>query len=207
MGSADAVSSRPVRGNVEALPYVAVAAILVTFGSILLATVVADGFVWTEHALSDLGVTTSEPGTDTTVLLFNGGLITGGIVGVVFAGTLVRRFERRADRLVAAVAVVAFAALGLIGVFPTGEPLHLPVAITHFLFISVLLGTEGVVRYRVGEHRWGIASVAGAIANAVVWTIWFLVRSDPFVGIAIPELLGALMFAVWLPVFAARIVD
>ena len=199
MGSADAVSSRPVRGNVEALPYVAVAAILVTFGSILLATVVADGFVWTEHALSDLGVTTSEPGTDTTVLLFNGGLITGGIVGVVF--------ERRADRLVAAVAVVAFAALGLIGVFPTGEPLHLPVAITHFLFISVLLGTEGVVRYRVGEHRWGIASVAGAIANALVWTIWFLVRSDPFVGIAIPELLGALVFAVWLPVFAARLVD
>jgi len=207
MSSPASRADRPVRGDIEELPYIAGAAVLVTVGSILLATVVADGFVWTEHALSDLGVTTSEPGTDTTVLLFNGGLVTGGIVGVVFAGTLARRFERRADRLVAAVAVVAFAAMGLVGVFPTGEPLHLPVAVTHFLFISVLLGTEGVVRYRVGEHRWGIASVAGAVANALVWAIWFLVRADPFVGIAIPEILGALVFAVWLPVFAARLVE
>lgn len=197
-------SRRQVRDDVDTVAYFAVIAVTFTLGSTLLATVLSPEFVWTEHALSNLGVTAEDAGTQTTVLLFNGGLITGGIIGVVFAVSLFRRLTHRADKLVAAVVGSALAFMGLVGVFPQNEPLHFPVAIVFFLLISVALWTESAVSWRLGEHQWALLSFAGGSVNILTWVVWMAGRSDPFRGIAIPEIIGAVIFGAWLCLFAVR---
>lgn len=202
--SLETKSCRQVQGDVHALPYIAVIAVTFTLGSILLATILSPEFVWTEHALSNLGIAAEDAGTQTTVLLFNGGLITGGIIGVVFAVSVGRRVERRSDMAVVALTGLTLACMGLVGVFPQGEPLHYPVAVAFFLLISVALWAESGVSWRSGERQWALLSFAGGSANILTWVVWMTVRSDPFRGIAIPELIGAIIFGGWLCLFAVR---
>lgn len=56
-------------------------AVTVTMVAILVATLVSPAFRWTGNALSNLGVAATAAGMNLTVLLFNGGLIVGGLAG------------------------------------------------------------------------------------------------------------------------------
>lgn len=172
--------------------------IILTFGSLVLATVVSPSFEWQTHALSNLGVSTSEPGTRATAILFNGGLVLGGAVGVVFGVLTFRRQTRLADRAVIATAVVALFAMALVGVFPQGTDPHFPVAIAFFLLITGTLCLDGLVRLRDGDTLCGLLAVVAGGGHLLVWALWWTLRSDPYVGIAIPELVGAVLFGAWL---------
>jgi hypothetical membrane protein len=185
--------------------YLAVVAVVVTVGCMLLATVVSPAFAWRENALSNLGVTWTDAGTTTTAILFNGGLITGGLVGVTVAVSLYRRVTRRADRVVVALAGTALVLMGLVGVFPQGTTPHFPVAIGFFLLVSGVMWVDGGLRMRAGEHRWGGLTVAGGTANILAWVVWFRVVEEPFEGLAIPEMAGAGVFAAWLLAAAIRL--
>jgi hypothetical membrane protein len=187
------------------LQYLAVVAVTVTVGCMLLAALLSPAFAWRENALSNLGVTWTDAGTTTTVVLFNGGLITGGLIGVTVALSLYRRVARRTDRVVVVLAGMALALMGLVGVFPQGTTPHFPVAIGFFLLVSIAMWVDGTLRYRDGERRLGGLAVAGGTANILAWVVWFRVVADPFEGLAIPELFGAAIFAVWLLALAARL--
>lgn len=95
----------------------------VAFVAIFGAALLAPEFSWRADALSDLGA----PGAE-TAWLFNGGLICAGVLGVPFAASLASSARTRFDRLTAVVLVLTLALLSGVGLFPTGHPLHLPVA-------------------------------------------------------------------------------
>ena len=82
------------RARQELLPWSGVAAVVVT---ILAGTVLADGFSWRSNALSNLGVTSTDVGTQTTVVLFNGGLIAGGGIGLAFGYALLQAASTRGE--------------------------------------------------------------------------------------------------------------
>jgi hypothetical membrane protein len=185
--------------------YLAVVAVTTTVGCILLATVLSPAFAWRENALSNLGVTWTDAGTATTAVLFNGGLVTGGVVGVVVAVTLYRRVTGRGDRAVVVLAGGALTLMGLVGVFTQGHLLHLPVALSFFLLVSVAMWVDGGVRYRKGSRRQGGLVVAGGTANLLCWVVWLTAVADPLSGLAIPELFGAGLFAVWLLAVTVRL--
>lgn len=180
----------------DALPYIAVLAVGYTIGSILLATAISPSFVWQENALSHLGVTTTDAGTTTTAILFNGGLVGGGLVGVMFASFLYRLLADTGRQVVVVLLGVTFFMSSLVGVFPTGTAPHFPVAITFYLFITLTLWTAGVVWFRDGDRRWAGVSVAAGTGNILVWVGWFTLAENPD-AFAVPEILGAAIFSVW----------
>lgn len=185
--------------------YLTVVAVTITIGSILLATLLSPAFAWRKNALSNLGVTWTDAGTVTTAVLFNGGLVTGGVIGVVVAVTLYRRVTGRGDRAVVVLAGIALTLMGLVGVFTQGHLLHFPVAVSFFLLVSVVMWVDGVVRYRKGSRRRAGLTVAGGVANVLCWVVWVTVVADPLSGLAVPELFGAGLFAVWLLAVTVRL--
>jgi hypothetical membrane protein len=188
------------------LPSIGVVGVLLTLGSTLLSTTLSPSFAWQSNALSNLGVTTTDAGTPTTVLLFNGGLIVGGVIGAGFATASYRRLKHRQDRIVVALAGLSLALMGLIGVFPQNmRTPHFTVAIGFFLLLSVTLWVDGVGRIRRGHRLRGALSVAGGTANLLAWVLWIALNANPYDGIAIPEMIGAIIFGVWLCAFAFRI--
>jgi hypothetical membrane protein len=163
------------------------AAPVVTLGAILLATAVSDSFTWTDSALSDLGVTTG------TALLFNGGLVVGGLLALPYAYALWIAARSVFGRLTAIAFALAATAMGLVGVFVSGHPLHLPVALSFYLLVTVTLVFDGLARRAAWEGR--LAALLG-VAHFVGWVLW--VAGSRFgTGLAVPETVGALVFALW----------
>lgn len=189
------------------LRYLMSVAVTITIGCLGLAIVLSPEFALHENALSDLGVTWTDAGTTATAVLFNGGLITGGIIGVTIAVSGFRQLTRRGDRAVLALAGTALGAMSLVGVFPRGETAHFPVAIVFFLLVSVTLWVDGSLLYRAGERVRGVLVVAGGTANIAGWVVWFAVVENPSEGLAVPELVGALVFSAWLVTTATRLFD
>lgn len=174
-----------------------VAAVVVTLGSIVVATLVSPAFAWTGNALSNLGVTETAAGTGLTVVLFNGGLILGGVFGLGFAVALARAAVSRAGRLTAAGFGLTVVSMALVGVFPQDTAPHFPVASTFYVLISVTLWVDSFAALRQGWRRRGLAGISLGTANLCGWVAWGLTGSPLRDGLAIPELWGALCFSAW----------
>jgi len=192
--------------RVRAWEYTGAATVVVTTVSVLAATLVSPAFRWQGNALSNLGVTTTAAGTPTTVLLFNGGLIAGGVLGLAFAACLVGLAD---EWLVGWVFGVTVALLGLIGVFPQDHPYHFPVAAGFYLCITLTLWLDAAQRIRDGwRARAAVSFVLGAV-NIGGLLLWGLTGPVARPGLAIPEMVGALAFGAWalsvsLDLFPAR---
>src|SRR4030043_253752 len=111
---------------------------IIAFTCILLAISYSPSFSWTQNALSDLGIQSG-----TTAPLFNYGLISSGIIALIFASGL---FSFLGDKLLgkigAAVFTLAVISLTAIGVFPESvRPTHFYVSVAFFMLfpISMLL--------------------------------------------------------------------
>ncbi|WP_418279896.1 DUF998 domain-containing protein [Halorubrum sp. DTA98] len=167
-------------------------ATVVALGGIAVATVLDPTFSWTGDALSDLGV------RERSAPVFNGGLILGGGVGVVYAAGLWRLGDA-GDRSVALARVraVAFAlsmvAMAGIGAYDLTQPLHGPAAIGFYALITAVFAIDGIARRRTTTGRVTLAFVP---VHVVVWAT-FLLGLWPVSGLALPELPGALMLAAW----------
>lgn len=179
------------------LEWTGLVAAVLTLGSIVVATTLSPSFAWREHALSNLGVSSTEPGTTATVLLFNGGLVAGGFLGLGFALLLYREAHRRDRRLVAVLLGLTLVSMALIGVFPQDRPLHVPVALAFFIGVSVTLWTDAIACLRTDDPRRAVPGLLTGTGNAVAWLGWVLLAASPSEGLAIPELLGAVCFATW----------
>jgi hypothetical membrane protein len=168
----------------------------IALGSVGLATVVAptSEFTWEAFALSDLG----RPDAG-TFLLFNGGLVAGGVVGFPFAWSLWRHADNQFGRAGAITFVLTVTGLALIGVFHLPRDTHQPVSLAFFLGAPVtgwLYGTGQVV---AGDVRPGLASILLGAAHVVGWTGWLLwvavTGQDNW--FAVPEMIAALAFGCW----------
>lgn len=179
----------------DPLSWSGVVAVVVTIGSILVATAVAPGFSWRSNALSNLGVTSTDVGTSLTVVLFNGGLLAGGLVGVAFGYALYRAATTRAEYVVIGLLATTLSLMALVGVFPQGTAPHFPVAAGFYLLISISLWADALARLRAGSRAWTVLSAVAGTANIATWIAW-IAAGTPW-GLAVPEMIGALVFGGW----------
>lgn len=173
-------------GRLSALlaPAVALAAIV---GAVLL----APEFSWAGDALSDLGV----PGAG-AAWLFNGGLVLAGVLGLPFAASLAATARTRLDWLACLVLLATLPSLAGVGLFPSGHPYHLPAAVGFYLGAALTLWIDGTAGVLAGEPRFGLAALWLGNLQVLQWLAWAAgLRVGP--GLAIPEAVGAVLFAVW----------
>jgi hypothetical membrane protein len=182
----------------------------VSFGAILLATLLAPWFSWTGDALSDLGV----PATAAVAPLFNYGLVVGGLLAVPYGIALwvdtgggsssdSSLPGRLGGRLVAVLFAASVLSMALIGVFPiparlsvagtTVEP-HLFVAVGFYLGLTATLAVDGLRRVREPAGRVALLLAVGHVGYWIAWGQGL--RLGP--GLAIPETVGALALTAWL---------
>jgi len=169
----------------------------ITLGAIFLATLLSPSFSWTYNALSNLGGTLTEAGTPTTRLVFNGGLVGGGLIGFGFAYALLSVARNRVELAGIGIFGLDLVSLVLIGVFPEQEPLHIPVAIAFYVLLSVALVTYGAGNLLAGDRPRGLVTIVLGVFNNCIWLLWVATGDIIRPGIAIPEILGAFVFAGW----------
>ncbi|MEF8800541.1 MAG: DUF998 domain-containing protein [Halolamina sp.] len=160
----------------------------VTIGSLLAATVISPTFSWWASALSDLGT------TGTSAWLFNGGLLVGGLLGLPYAWALWTAAADPLGYLRATTFVGSLLAMAGVGLFPAGRPPHLPLAVAFFALASLTLLVDGVARLRLLT---GKLTLGFGIASPLSWPVWGLWLA-PTGGIAVPEFVGAALFALWI---------
>jgi hypothetical membrane protein len=164
----------------------------VGLGSVLLATLVSPSFAWRSNALSDLGV----PG-EPTAWLFNGGLVLTALLVVAFLPALWRAARNGLQRVGTAAFGLSGVSIGLVGVFHLPSPRHRPVAIGFFLFLSVALWIHGAGDLRTGARRYGLGGLVLGTANIAAWVAWATIGDVFRPGLAVPEIAGAVVLAVW----------
>jgi len=182
---------------------IGIVALAVTFLGMIGAAVVSPSFSVTRNALSNLGTTTDSAGTGTTVLLFNGGLILGGIGGVVLGVGLAATVDGIVTRLGAVLYAVSLASMAGVGLFPQTHPYHFPVAAGFYVLFSLAVIVYGIGCLLRSDGRGAALSVAAGVANLAVWVGWGVTGSVTRDGLAVPELLGALAVGLW-TLWAAR---
>jgi hypothetical membrane protein len=178
-------------------PALGIAAILVTFVGIFGAVALSPSFAWGENALSNLGVASQAAGTGTTVLLFNGGLILGGVLGIGFAASLVAVERQPVVRLGAVIFGVAMASMAGVGVFPQDGPYHFEVAFGLYILFTVAAVVFGVGKILDSARREGALSAGLGALNLGIWAVWVQQGGIGQPGLAIPEILGAACIGAW----------
>ncbi len=165
---------------------------IVTFGAILVATLISPNFSWTRNALSDLGAAGAS-----TAWLFNGGLILGAILALPFIWGLWTRRENKFDSVGTAVLLISLVAMGFVGVFTEGTDLHFPMALTFYAGLTYALFFLGSGRIVADERMLGLGSIWLAVIHITSWILWAAgIRLGS--GLAIPESVGALILIVWM---------
>jgi len=153
----------------------------------------APWFSWTGDALSDLGV------HGQSAVLFNSGLIAGGVLSVIFALGVMRYYlSQRVGRCGAFFLLLAGIFLVSIGVFPETAPnnIHYAVSVAFFATFPMSLLIQSAALLSIGVRRkLGAFTLTVAIAAAVPWAIWLPLK--PYNGVAIPELVSALAATAW----------
>ncbi|EMA45387.1 DUF998 domain-containing protein [Halococcus saccharolyticus] len=159
---------------------------VVALGSILLGTDLSPTFSWTGSALSDLGVTPA------SALVFNRGLVAGGVLALPLVWVLAADGRSTLGVVFGLTAV----SMALVGVFRSGHPLHFPVALGFYLGATATMLVDGIEALRTNVRAWGLAAVGLALVHIGSWAAWSAgIRPGP--GLAIPEAIGAALFALW----------
>ena len=165
---------------------------IIAFTCILLAISYSPSFSWTQNALSDLGIQSG-----TTTPLFNYGLISSGIIALIFASGL---FSFLGDKLLgkigAAVFTLAVVSLTAIGVFPESvRPTHFYVSVAFFMLFPISMLLIVATFLLADKKQLGWFTFMVAMIAAVPWMLQFTV---PYVeNVAIPETISAVSASMW----------
>jgi hypothetical membrane protein len=182
-----------------------VVAPVVSFVSILLATLVDPAFSWTDKALSNLG---EHPDGETLVyaletgqaefFLFNGGLVITATVGLGFLWVLYDDAETGLELIGSGLFGLGLLALAGVGVVHLGHDHHTLVSIAYFVLTGFSLLFYGAGRTLAGERRFGLLTVGVGLAFALTWILWStMVPASVASGVAIPEFVSSMLFAGW----------
>lgn len=169
---------------------------IVAFSAIFISTAIqSDWFTWTGKALSHLG----EFGTP-HAWFFNLGMVIGGTLGVVFALKVFDYFDYSVSKIGSIIFLVGVFNLILVGTFPIGWGQHTLVSLLFFGLSGIGILTVGIGESIDGEklgYLWIILFVI-ALILAYLTSVWFE-------GIAIPEMVGAIVFGIFSLVYFGRI--
>jgi len=180
--------------------------------AIVLATLLDPSFSWTESALSHTGE--RPPGRSTSIdlfvdrpsfLLFNGGLLITGLIGLPFAWVLAVDATHPLQRTGSALFGIALVSLAAVGLFPLPHGYHAGVAILHFIATMAFLLVMGLGTLQAGRRRHGAATIGTGLLVLAVWLGWTL--SAPTSGLAIPEFVSALALGGWMIDAALRKIE
>jgi len=201
-GSSGGGSGGSALGGLERLLVsLGVLAAIIGFGTILLTTAIAPWFSWPHDALSDLG----NPSVWSLYWIYNYGMILTGLFGAAFAVGAARGARNRVHLLGCGVMALALVDLALIGYFHLGRDLHGTVSTIFFVLLTygaMLYGTGDVLE---GEIVRGLALVWIGIFHVTQWAVW--AEQDLATGVAIPELVGAVVVLLWMLVVVERLTD
>jgi hypothetical membrane protein len=164
---------------------------------VLLATVLSPSFAWTANALSDLGAPTDPVATDLTRLVFNGGLILGGIAALGFGYAMYLVARNLVELAGIGLFWLTSLSMALIGVFPLPQDAHFLVAVSFYIFLSLSLWVYGAGNFTAGDRTRGGATVGLGVLNAAAWAVWTFTGEFGRPGLALPEVVGAAALAGW----------
>lgn len=156
-------------------------------------------FTWTGNALSDLGHPVLHP---TSALVFDSGLVLGGIVTIFFAVGLAMSVRKNIIALAGTgVLFIATVALICVGLFnETFSPWHFLFSVTLFATMALSLLILGAAMAINKPTRWfGIATLLLGVAAASPWLL--LSWAHP----AIPETISAVTVYVWVLMMTTRL--
>lgn len=156
-------------------------------------------FTWTGNALSDLGHPLLHP---TSALIFNSGLIIGGIVTIFFVLGLAMNVRKNIIALVGTgMLLVATLALICVGVFnETFSPWHFIFSVTLFASMAFTLLIFGAAMAINKPTRWfGITTLLLGVVAASPWLLMSWAHA------AIPETISAVTAYVWILMMTARL--
>lgn len=177
-----------------------VAAVAVAFAGILAAVASAPWFSWASNALSDLGVAGG-----LTAALFNYSLVAAGVLALPFAWWLAATAASRFGVLTAIGFAVTGACMAGVGLFPSDTALHVPMAAGTYLGLTYTLALDASAGVVSGDVRRALAGIWGALGHVTMWLAW--AAAGPVVGVdglALPEVVGALLLAAWVVATARR---
>lgn len=156
-------------------------------------TLLSPWFSWSSNALSDLGVHTYS-------FLFDGGLIIEAILNVAFVAGLFGRFKNMG--ISAPLLIISGASLGFVGVFNENHhPFHTIFAMIYFLLfpISIIIFSIKTKSFSRGLSWFGIStSIFSLIAIFFGIGMVFNFLSIPGIGLAIPEIVEAVLLSSWM---------
>ncbi|PSP38509.1 hypothetical protein BRC71_07565 [Halobacteriales archaeon QH_7_65_31] len=179
---------------------VGVAGVLLSFLAILGAVASAEWFSWAGNALSDLGVA---GGIERPI--FNYGLIATGAVALGFVPALGRTADHPAHRVAVVPFVIAMVGVAGVGLFPSDQSLHGPVAITAYLGFMTTPAVYGVGDLLAGARRRAVATLASAGVHLAFWVVWATQLQASLPGLAVPEFVGSTLFNAWVGYTAYRL--
>ncbi len=168
---------------------------VVAFSCILLSIAYAPDFSWMNSALSDLGIMPNP-----AAILFNLGLVIGGILAIVFASRLFSFFKRKATGQVGIfLFLLDCLALIAIGIFPENvKPMHIYASVAFFMLFPLSMFLLTAYFLLASRGRMAAFTFLVSVFAAATWIVEFWVRYAP--GVAIPETLSAIAASVWVVV-------
>jgi hypothetical membrane protein len=167
------------------------------FSTLTVALTVSPWFDWDADALSFLGMA-GRPSSP----LFNGGLISGGILTLIFSLGIVERFQHPITRAGAIILPISSIALASIGVFPYPGPSHEVAAVVFFLSLPIamfVIGTGFLV-----QHKWkfGIATIPVGAITIILCIMTIAIMAQDSSAVAISEVLFSLTISGWVIFFS-----
>ena len=184
---------------------------IIGIGAVLLSVSMSSSwFSWQENALSDLGVDTFG-GTTAGIWTFNLGMIIAGVLSSIYAYGLYGLLTKNTTNKIGVIAVIIGGInLALVGIFTEDWPtIHRLVAMTYFVFtpIGLIIMGSGMLKK---ERTFGIITmITGISALIAISTAILIVFESPVangwpVGIAMPEMVEAVILATWISGSALR---
>lgn len=162
---------------------------------IAVAIVYTPEFNWYTWALSDLGV-------HEAALIFNFGLIVGGVLTTIFAIGLMQILRKQILGFLGTFTLIlSTLSLCAIGVFTeSAGKIHLYVSISFFALLAFSLLIIGAALVQESSQRYlGLYSILTVVVAAIAaWVV-------PHKGAAIPEIIAALASSIWSIVFGIKL--
>lgn len=157
----------------------------VVFATLGFCLAVSPWFTWTNHALSDLGIQRN------TAILFNNGLMLGGILCLIFSLGLIKILSNKTGAYLLGVSSLALIGIGL---FPeTIFSLHLLSSASFFILLTIALLIIGMnSKKNLFEKQ--IGSLALMLATIAISSTVFLFHLD---GVAVSEACACFPAFVW----------